>query len=77
GVEIGGWTASFGYTAPFAVTGNPVLVMPIAWEPWDGAEVLPVGVQLVGRRWCEPELFAVARALEQLTGGVRRPPGYD
>ncbi|HXU23388.1 MAG TPA: amidase family protein [Tepidiformaceae bacterium] len=77
GVEIGGWTASFGYTAPFAVTGNPVLVMPIAWEPWDGADVLPVGVQLVGRRWCEPELFAVARALEQLTGGVQRPPGYD
>ena len=57
GVEVGGWTASFGYTAPFAATGNPVLVMPIAWEPWDGADVLPIGVQVVARRWSEPQLL--------------------
>lgn len=76
GTGVGGWTASFGYTAPFAVTGNPVLVLPISWGPWDGAETLPIGVQVVGRRWNEPGLFAVARALEQLTGGFRIPPGF-
>lgn len=76
GVEVGGWTASFGYTAPFAVTGNPVVVMPVAWEPWDGAALLPVGVQIVGRRWGEGKLLGVARAIEGLTGGFRRPPGY-
>jgi len=77
GVDVGGWTASFGYTAPFAVTGNPVLVLPIAWERWDGTAMLPIGVQVVGRRWAESRLFAIGRALEQVTGGFRRPPGYS
>ena len=44
----------FGYTAPFSLTSNPALSLPV---PSDG---LPVALQLVGRRGRDEELFDVA-----------------
>jgi Asp-tRNA(Asn)/Glu-tRNA(Gln) amidotransferase A subunit family amidase len=35
---------------------------------------LPIGVQIVGRPFDEGLVFAVARLLEQETGGYQRPP---
>ena len=61
-----------GYTSPFSLTGHPVVVLPLAISS-DG---LPIGVQVVGRRWSEMELLAMAEQLVEITGPFRRPPGY-
>jgi amidase len=37
---------------------------------------LPIGVQIVGKRWGEMELLAVAEQIAAVTGGYQRPPGY-
>ena len=64
--------AGTSYTCVFNVTGHPVVVLPIA-RSQDG---LPIGVQLVGRRWSEPALLALARKLALVTGPFQPPPGY-
>ena len=47
-------------TIPFDLTGSPAISVPYA-ESKDG---LPIGVQLVGRRFDEETLLRVARKLE-------------
>jgi amidase len=64
------WMWGLGFTSIFSLTGNPVVTLPIATEG------LPIGVQLVGSRWQDRKLLAIAQALSELTGGFRRPPGY-
>lgn len=64
------WTWGLGFASIFSLTGNPVVTLPIATEG------LPIGVQLVGSRWQDRRLLAIAQALSELTGGFRRPPGY-
>lgn len=39
-------------------------------------EGLPIGVQLVGRRWLDLDLLAVAERVSEVSGPFRRPPGY-
>jgi amidase len=65
-------TAGCAYTAPFNLTGNPVVVIPVG-RSRDG---LPIGVQLVGRRWHDLELLAIAERITEVTGGFQPPPGY-
>ncbi|MBN9218221.1 MAG: amidase [Mesorhizobium sp.] len=60
------------YGAIFNYSGHPALSMPCGQDR-DG---LPIGLQLVGKRWSESRLLGVAKAIESLTGGFRRPPGY-
>jgi len=60
------------HAAPFNYTGHPAVVLPCRLDR-DG---LPVGVQIVGRRWDDARLLGIARALTAVTGGFRRPPGY-
>lgn len=56
-------------TCPFNVTGHPGLVIPVGWGTTeDGEGRLPVGMQLVGKRWDEETLFLVAAAWE--AGGM-------
>jgi amidase len=64
------WMWGLGFTSIFSLTGNPVVTLPIATEG------LPIGVQLVGSRWQDRRLLAIAQALSDLNGGFRRPPGY-
>lgn len=52
-----------------ANSGLPALVVPAGFTP-DG---LPVGVELLGRAWSEPQLIKLAYAYEQATRH-RRPP---
>jgi aspartyl-tRNA(Asn)/glutamyl-tRNA(Gln) amidotransferase subunit A len=72
-VEIDGtrtpMIATIGYSVLTNATGNPALVLPTGV---DGG--LPIGVQLIGRMWDEPTLFALARPLLDALGGVRLPP---
>jgi amidase len=60
------------YTAPFNVTGSPVVVLPLTHSE----EGLPIGVQVVGRRWHDMKLLAVAKRLAERTAPFRKPPGY-
>jgi len=39
-------------------------------------EGLPIGVQMVGKRWEESRLLAMAKALSAVTGEFPRPPAY-
>jgi amidase len=59
------------YTGLFNLTGNPVVVLPLARTK----SGLPIGVQVVGRRWADMALLAVAERLTQVTGRFRSPPG--
>ena len=71
-VELDGTRVPFVATLAYSVlvnaTGNPSLVVPTGV---DGG--LPVGVQLIGRMWDEPTLFALARPLVDALGGVPTP----
>ena len=58
------------YLYPFNMTGHPALVLPAGLAD-DG---LPVGVQLVGRRWADEHLLETARAVVSVIGGFRAPP---
>ncbi|MGX9118710.1 amidase [Mesorhizobium sp. BHbsci] len=60
------------YGAVFNYSGQPALSMPCGQDR-DG---LPIGLQLVGRRWSEARLLGVATAIALLSGGFRRPRGY-
>lgn len=56
----------------FNYTGHPAVVLPYTFD----ADDLPVGTQVVGKRWEESRLLSIAEALSQVTGQFRRPPGY-
>jgi amidase len=55
------------------LTGQPALTIPAGRD----AEGLPVGIQIVGRRWSEMELIEIARAFEaaRVVPGFQAPPG--
>jgi amidase len=59
------------YTALFNLTGNPVVVLPLG----RAKEGLPFGVQVVGKRWNDMALLAVAEQLSRVTGPFQPPPG--
>jgi amidase len=64
--------ASGAYVVPFNLTGHPVVVIPIG-QTQNG---LPIGMQIVGKRWQDMELLAIAQEIDQVVGGFQRPPGY-
>ena len=64
--------AGTAYTCPFNLTGSPAVVLPLARS----REGLPIGVQLVGKRWAEPALLALAVKVALITGPFTPPPGY-
>lgn len=71
--ELSYWTTAMGHCMPFNLTGHPVVVLPVSQT----AAGLPIGVQLVGRRWGEARLLAVARRVSEVLGPLRSPPGFD
>jgi amidase len=56
----------------FNLTGHPVVTIPIGQSP----QGLPIGIQVVGRKWQEMALLNVAAQIAALTPGYRQPPGY-
>jgi amidase len=71
GQEVSYWMVS-AHSTVFNYTGHPAVVLPYKLDH-DG---LPMGIQLVGKRWDEARLLSIARALSEVTGKFQRPPGY-
>lgn len=69
--EVDYWMAN-AHCKLFNYTGHPAVVLPYKLDH-DG---LPIGIQLVGKRWDESYLLAIAKAISQVTGEFQRPPGY-
>ena len=67
-LERFGWTP---FTYPFNLTGNPALSVPAGFTP----EGLPIGVQIVGRRFDEATVLRAGAAFEAARPWAdRRPP---
>jgi len=64
--------ANGAYTIPFNLSGHPAVVIPIG-KTQNG---LPIGLQIVGKRWREMELLAIAQELDKAIGNFQHPPGY-
>ncbi len=75
GVPIDGERRPYGdalamYTCPIAVMGCPAVALPLGLGARSG---LPVGVQIVGRRWTDARLLAIAEAVEGVVGRLPAP----
>ena len=75
-LPVDGQEVEYGMAAAHCVifnyTGHPAVVLPYTRDR-DG---LPIGVQMVGKRWDESRLLAIAKALASVTVEFHRPPGY-
>ena len=70
GVELPTYLDWMGVCWAITVTGCPAISVPAGFTD-DG---LPVGVQIVGRRWADLAVLQLARAFETATGhGLRKP----
>jgi amidase len=64
--------ANGAYTMPFNLSGHPAVVIPIG-QTQNG---LPIGMQIVGKRWREMELLAIAQEIDSAIGGFHPPLEY-
>lgn len=60
------------YLLPFNLSGHPAVVIPIG-QTQAG---LPIGMQIIGKRWREMELLSIAQELDNAIGYFRHPAGY-
>ena len=65
-------TACGGYAILFNFTGHPVVVIPIGKSKAE----LPIGVQIVGKRWQDLELLEIAQKISQIIGDFNQPSDY-
>ena len=56
----------------FNLTGNPVVTLPVGKT----SEGMPIGIQVIGKRWRDRELLAICQSLTEVTGAFRRPPEF-
>jgi amidase len=57
----------------FNLIGHPALVCPLALSP----SGLPIGVQMVGARWTDVRLIAIAETLSECFAPLGAPPGFS
>jgi len=72
GEAVSYWTVS-AQTALFNYTGHPAVLLPYGQDEAG----LPIGLQLVSRRWEDARLLAIARSIEPISGSFRRPPQIE
>lgn len=72
GQEINYFERGTYYCIPFNYTGHPVVVIPAGFAD-DG---LPLGIQIVGKRWGEMRLLAIAKEIDAVINAYRRPNGF-
>lgn len=54
---------------PFSLTGSPVVALPVGV-----VNDLPIGIQVVGKRWRDEALLDHCMVIESVTGGFQPPP---
>ncbi|MEL7355963.1 MAG: amidase [Cyanobacteria bacterium J06560_6] len=64
--------ANGAYAIPFNLSGHPAVVIPIGQT----AEGLPIGLQIVGKRWKEIELIAIAQQIDSIAGTFHMPSEF-
>jgi len=64
--------ANMSYTTIFNLTGSPVVIIPAG----NTNEGLPIGIQVVGRRWFDMELLSVAGKIAGVADAFKNPLGY-
>ncbi len=64
--------ANLQHSILFNVSSHPAVTLPIGYS----SEGLPVGIQVVGRRWAEMDLLNVAEQIDRAVNAYRPPPGY-
>lgn len=69
GVKFPYLLACGGYTMPLNLTGSPVVVIPIG----QSKAGLPIGVQIVGKRWRDKELLAIAKEISSVIANEQHP----
>ncbi len=69
GVKFPYLLACGGYTMPLNLTGSPVVVIPLG----QSKEGLPIGVQVVGKRWQDMSLLAIAEKIDEIAGDFQHP----
>jgi amidase len=71
GQEVSYWMVS-AHSTVFNYSGHPAVVLPYKLD----RASLPIGMQIVGKRWAESRLLAIAKALSEVIGKFQRPSGY-
>ena len=66
------FSATIALTAIFSLLGVPVVTLPAGRS----SEGLPIGLQLVGRKWQDEALLEVAATLDEVMPGFAAPPGF-
>jgi amidase len=68
------------YLVPFNLSGHPAVVIPIGQTQAAHGERsrigLPIGLQIIGKRWREMELLSIAQEIDKVIGDFRHPAGY-
>jgi Asp-tRNA(Asn)/Glu-tRNA(Gln) amidotransferase A subunit family amidase len=64
---------AFSYSQAFNVFDLPVVVVPAGRS----REGLPIGVQIVGRRFAEGDVLLAAAIVEEALGGWQPPPALS
>ncbi|KAK3989121.1 amidase signature domain-containing protein [Cladorrhinum sp. PSN332] len=61
-----------------ALTGRPVVTIPAGFSPaTDESPVgVPVGMEILGRKWTEGKLLSIAKHISDLIGPVRKMPPF-
>lgn len=61
------------FSSVFNFTGHPAITIPLGQS---GAG-LPIGIQIIGPYWSEPELILFAKKIKNLVQGFKAPEGYS
>ncbi len=69
GEEIHYYMATQAYTTPFTLTESPVLTIPISLN----SKNLPIGVQIVGKRYGDYRLLNIGKELDKFGGEIMYP----
>ena len=66
-VSLGAWSP---YTHPFNMTGHPAASIPCGWS----SEGLPIGMQIIGKRFDEVTVLQVSKAFEEIAPWQDKKP---
>lgn len=63
-------------TCPFNATGHPAMNVPCGWaKSSNGKGWLPVGMQIIGKKWDETTVLKAGKVFEMGGGGLGKYPG--